>query len=55
MYVYLFILAFNRPSYQQLEWGWDIFFNNNLYGNFFMAYGVLYVLDSATNRDSRIR
>ncbi|KAK4302802.1 hypothetical protein Pmani_025131 [Petrolisthes manimaculis] len=30
-------------------------FNNNLYGNFFMAYGVLYVLDSATDLDTRIR
>ncbi|KAK3857358.1 hypothetical protein Pcinc_036388 [Petrolisthes cinctipes] len=38
-----------------IEKGWDMALNNNLYGNFFIAYGVLYVLDSATDRDTRIR
>ncbi|KAK3873389.1 hypothetical protein Pcinc_021605 [Petrolisthes cinctipes] len=39
----------------KIEKGWDMALNNNLYGNFFIAYGVLYVLDSATDRDTRIR
>ncbi|KAK4307304.1 hypothetical protein Pmani_020908 [Petrolisthes manimaculis] len=39
----------------KIEKGWDMTLNNNLYGNFFMAYGVLYVLDSTTDRDTRIR
>ncbi|KAK3865143.1 hypothetical protein Pcinc_029232 [Petrolisthes cinctipes] len=39
----------------KIKKGWDKALNNNLYGNFFIAYGVLYVLDSATNRDTRIR
>ncbi|KAK3878616.1 hypothetical protein Pcinc_016747 [Petrolisthes cinctipes] len=40
---------------RKIEKGWDMALNNNLYGNFFIAYGVLYVLDSAIDRDTRIR
>ncbi|KAK4322736.1 hypothetical protein Pmani_006532 [Petrolisthes manimaculis] len=39
----------------KIEKGWDMALNNHLYGNFFMAYGVMYVLDSATDRDTKIR
>lgn len=39
----------------ETEYAWNISINNHLFGEMFVACGVLYAVDSITERNSRIR
>jgi hypothetical protein len=49
------VMKVNTDHKMETEYMWNISINNHLFGEMFVACGVLYAVDSITERNSKIR
>lgn len=49
------VMKVNTEHRMETEYMWNISINNHLFGEMFVACGVLYAVDSITERNSKIR
>lgn len=49
------VMKVNTTQKMETQYMWDISINHHLFGEMFVACGVLYAVDSVTERNSKIR
>jgi hypothetical protein len=49
------VMKVNTDRKMETQYMWNISINNHLFGEMFVACGVLYAVDSVTERNSKIR
>ncbi|KDR08696.1 Olfactomedin-like protein 2B [Zootermopsis nevadensis] len=52
---YTAVMKVNTDRNMEVQYMWNISINNHLFGEMFVACGVLYAVDSVTERNSKIR